>query len=123
MNFAAPHQTYAGARKEVFMQILNTDSIDFSNTYAALCQRTIADESNEQARKESTFVKRKNLRPLPTDSDLALMKLPQVLAHLQVSRSGWLEGVRTGRYPAPVRLSPRRVAWRVSDIKAFIDSL
>ena len=102
------------------MQILNTD---FSNTYAALCQRTFADENNEQARKENTCVIKKNVRPLATDSNLALMKLPQVLAHMQVSRSGWLEGVRTGRYPAPVRLSPRRVAWRVSDIKAFIDSL
>jgi prophage regulatory protein len=105
------------------MQMLNTESIDFSNTYATLCERTFAGEKNQRQREESTCVQKKKIRALPTDSNLALMKLPQVLAHMQVSRSGWLEGVRTGRYPAPVRLSPRRVAWRVSDIQAFIDSL
>jgi len=68
-------------------------------------------------------VQKRKVQPLPTDSSFALMKLPQVLAHMQVSRSSWLEGVRTGRYPAPVRLSERRVAWRISDLKAFIDSL
>lgn len=77
---------------------------------------------NKLTRKTDSVQKRK-VQPLPTDSSFALMKLPQVLAHMQVSRSSWLEGVRTGRYPAPVRLSERRVAWRISDLKAFIDSL
>ena len=105
------------------MQMLNTESIDFSSSYATLCERTLLGEKNQQVRKENTYVQKKNVQALPTDSNLALMKLQQVLTHLQISRSSWLEGVRTGRYPAPVRLSPRRVAWRVSDIKAFVDSL
>jgi predicted DNA-binding transcriptional regulator AlpA len=105
------------------MQMLNTESIDFSNSYATLCERAFCGEKNQQIRKENTYVKKKNVRALPTDSNLALMKLAQVLSHLQISRSSWLEGVRIGRYPAPVRLSPRRVAWRVSDIQAFVDSL
>lgn len=38
-----------------------------------------------------------------------------------VSRSTWWEGVRTGRYPQPVRtLGPRITAWRASDIRALI---
>jgi predicted DNA-binding transcriptional regulator AlpA len=49
--------------------------------------------------------------------------LPQVLAVMQVSRSNWLQGVKSGRYPESVRLSDRRVAWRIADLKAFIDSL
>jgi predicted DNA-binding transcriptional regulator AlpA len=38
-----------------------------------------------------------------------------------VSKSSWWEGVRQGRYPAPVRLGPRTVAWRVSDIRSLIE--
>lgn len=55
--------------------------------------------------------------------DIALWKLPTVLAHVPVSRSGWWAGVKTGRYPAPVRLSTRCVAWKSTDIIAFVNSL
>lgn len=50
-----------------------------------------------------------------------LLILPTVLERITMSRSGWLQGVKDGRYPAPVRLSPRRVAWRESDITSFIN--
>ena len=33
-----------------------------------------------------------------------------------VSRSTWLRGVQEGRYPQPVQLSPRTVAWRLEEI-------
>lgn len=39
-----------------------------------------------------------------------------------VSSSTWWAGVRTGRYPQPVRLGPRITAWRVEDIRALIDT-
>lgn len=58
-----------------------------------------------------------------TDIDLTLWSLRTVLAHVPISRSAWLSGVKEGRYPPPVKLSPRRVAWRVSDIRAFLASL
>lgn len=37
-----------------------------------------------------------------------------------VSRSTWWEGVRTGRFPAPVRLGRRVTAWRVTDIRKLL---
>lgn len=37
-----------------------------------------------------------------------------------VSRSTWWEGVRSGRYPQPVKLGPRITAWRVEDIRSLI---
>lgn len=52
-----------------------------------------------------------------------LFRLPQVLALFPVSRSTWWAGVRTGRFPQPVKLGPRTTAWRASDIFALIDSL
>ncbi len=55
-------------------------------------------------------------------TDIALWRLPKVLAHIPVSRSHWLAGVAEGRYPAPVKLSKRCVAWRSADILALIAS-
>lgn len=54
-------------------------------------------------------------------SDNALLRLPQVLALIPVSRSAWWAGCKTGRYPKPVKLGPRTTAWRASDIAALLD--
>ena len=40
---------------------------------------------------------------------------------IPVARSTWWAGVRSGRYPAPVKLGPRVTAWRVEDIEALIE--
>ena len=60
--------------------------------------------------------------PSPQYPDIALWRLPTVLAHVPVSRSHWWAGVAEGRYPAPVKLSKRCVAWRSADIRALIAS-
>jgi hypothetical protein len=39
---------------------------------------------------------------------------------IPISRSGWWNGVKTGRFPAPVKLSARVTCWRRSDIKKII---
>ena len=59
----------------------------------------------------------------PPKTDIALWRLPTVLAHVPISRSGWWAGVKAGRYPAPVRISTRCVAWKSEDIRALINSL
>lgn len=51
------------------------------------------------------------------------LRLPQVLKLIPVSRSTWWSRVRTGDFPAPVKLGPRMTAWRVEDIRALIESL
>jgi prophage regulatory protein len=40
---------------------------------------------------------------------------------IPVSRSTWWAGVKSGRYPAPVKLGPRITAWRDADIQRLID--
>ena len=40
---------------------------------------------------------------------------------IPVSKTTWWEGVKSGRYPAAVKLSERCTAWRVEDIRALID--
>jgi prophage regulatory protein len=56
-------------------------------------------------------------------NDFGLLRLPAVLQAFPVSRSGWLEGVRTGKFPQPVRIGTRCVAWRSADIRNLIASL
>lgn len=50
-----------------------------------------------------------------------LLRLRDALSIFPVSRAAWYAGIREGRYPAPVRISPRCVAWRLSDIERLIE--
>jgi prophage regulatory protein len=50
------------------------------------------------------------------------LRLPQVLERIPISRSGWWQGVKDGRFPQPVKLSPRVTVWRAADIQAYIDA-
>jgi predicted DNA-binding transcriptional regulator AlpA len=45
---------------------------------------------------------------------------PPIPAVIPVSKSTWWEGVKSGRFPKPVKLGPRITAWRVEDIRALI---
>lgn len=49
------------------------------------------------------------------------LRLPQVLERIPVSRSGFWKGVKEGRFPQPVKLSPRVTVWKASDVQAYIE--
>jgi acyl dehydratase len=42
---------------------------------------------------------------------------------IPVGKSTWWQGVRTGRFPRPVKLGPRTTAWRTEDIRALVARL
>ena len=52
--------------------------------------------------------------------DNALMRLPQILELIPISRSAWWAGCKSGKYPKPVKLGPRTTAWRASDIAELL---
>lgn len=52
-----------------------------------------------------------------------LLRLQDVLTLIPVSRATWYDGIKNGRYPKPVHLSPRRVAWRVEDIRQLMQEV
>lgn len=54
--------------------------------------------------------------------ETGLVRLPVVLSVFPVSRSAWWAGVKSGKYPQPVKLSERTTAWKVADIRALIAS-
>lgn len=48
---------------------------------------------------------------------------PPIPALIPVSRTTFLNGVKTGKYPRPIKLGERTTAWKVEDIKALIAKL
>jgi prophage regulatory protein len=55
----------------------------------------------------------------------ALLRLKSVIGPLgpiPVSKSTWWEGVRSGRFPKPVKLGPRTTVWRRADVQLLIDN-
>jgi prophage regulatory protein len=52
------------------------------------------------------------------------VRLASILAPqgpIPVGRSTWWQGVKTGRFPKPVKLGPRTTAWKVEDIRTLIE--
>ena len=48
------------------------------------------------------------------------LRLPGVLAVIPVCKSAWWAGIKTGKYPKPIKLGPKTSAWRVEDIRTLI---
>lgn len=56
-------------------------------------------------------------------AETGFMRLPDILELIPVSKSTWWSGVKTGRFPKPVKLTPRTTAWRVEDIRSLIENI
>ena len=53
-----------------------------------------------------------------------LVRVKQILAPIgpiPVSKSTWWAGVKEGRFPQPMKLSPNTTVWRVEDIRALYE--
>jgi len=48
---------------------------------------------------------------------------PPIPSIIPVSKSTFWAGVKTGRYPKPVKIGERCTAWRAEDIRAFIEQV
>lgn len=55
--------------------------------------------------------------------ETGFLRLPQVLSVIPLGKTCWWEGVRSGRFPKPVKLSARCTAWRAEDIRELIKRL
>src|SRR4051794_15999881 len=53
-------------------------------------------------------------------AETGFLRLPQVLTIFPISRSAFWAGVKSGKYPKPVKLSERCTAWKVEDIRNLI---
>ena len=57
------------------------------------------------------------LKQLP---ETGLLRLPTVLTFIEVSKSTWWAGVKSGRFPQRVKLGERITAWRAEDIRDYL---
>lgn len=63
--------------------------------------------------------------------ETGFLRLPQIIGNpkakppanpiIPVSKTCWWDGVKSGRFPKPVKLGQRVTAWRVEDIRALIE--
>ncbi len=54
------------------------------------------------------------------------IRLRQILAPggpIPIGRSTWWAGVKSGRFPKPVKLGPNTTAWRIEDIRQLLERL
>ena len=58
----------------------------------------------------------------PILPEVGFVRLPDILKIFPVSKSTWWAGIKTGRFPAPVKLGPKTTAWRVEHIRQLIES-
>ena len=61
-----------------------------------------------------------NMQHIP---ETGFLRLPQVLSVIPLGKTSWWEGVKSGRFPKPVKLSARCTAWRAEDIRELIQHL
>lgn len=52
-----------------------------------------------------------------------LLRIKQVLRFVPVSRSNWWAGVKSGKYPKPMKLSERVTVWKLSDIRDLVEGV
>ena len=65
--------------------------------------------------------------------EIGYLRLPQIIgdpkadppipAIIPVGKSTWWAGVHSGRFPKPIKLTPRCSAWRVEDIRALMERI
>ncbi len=64
--------------------------------------------------------------PVP---DVGLLRLAQILGDpkagippiIPISKSSWWNGVKSGKYPQPIKLGPRTTAWRAADVRRIAE--
>lgn len=78
----------------------------------------------------SNFQKTLIATPTPAIQLIGFLRLSQIIGNsksipprppiIPVCRSTWWAGVKSGRYPKPIKLSPRVTVWYAADIAKLI---
>ena len=71
--------------------------------------------------------------PQATIPEMGFLRLRQILGDpkskppippiIPVGKSTWWEGVKTGRFPAPIKIGPNVTAWDAKEIQSLIEQL
>lgn len=55
--------------------------------------------------------------------ETGFVRLRQILEVIPLGKTCWWEGVKSGRFPKPIKLSARCTAWKAEDIRQLIKNL
>lgn len=59
----------------------------------------------------------------PLLPETGFVRLSTILKLIPVGKTTWWAGVKSGRFPKPVKLSKRTTAWRAEEIRMLIDKV
>lgn len=67
------------------------------------------------------------MNPIPEQGYLRLSQIvgnrkanPVIPPIVPISKASWWRGVKSGRYPKPIKLTKRTTVWRANEILAFL---
>lgn len=63
-----------------------------------------------------------NTDPTKEQRESNILRIRQAAAYLGITNKTLYSWVKDGRLPEPIRLSPRVVGWKKSDLDSFIES-
>lgn len=72
---------------------------------------------------ETGFVRLAQIVGQKSDPSKYKRKRSEITGLLPISRTAFLNGVKSGKYPKPINLGERTVAWRVQDIRDLLKRL
>jgi predicted DNA-binding transcriptional regulator AlpA len=58
-----------------------------------------------------------------TIPETGFLRLAQILTVIPLGKTCWWAGVKSGRFPKPIKLSERCTAWKAEDIRELIRKL
>ena len=53
---------------------------------------------------------------------MQLLKSAEVVERVGIGHQTLRRWVRAGKFPAPIQIGPRRIAWLIEDIEEWLDS-
>jgi len=93
--------------------------IGFLRLNQIIGQQSISENEAERNRTDAKTAKKSNRQP----NKKPKRSRPAIPAIIPVSKSEWYAGIKTGKYPKPIKLGARASAWKVSDILAVIERI
>lgn len=60
--------------------------------------------------------------PSPPEGIDPVLRMPTVRATVALSKGAIQQGVKLGTFPAPIKLGPKAIGWRMSVIKNWLDT-
>jgi predicted DNA-binding transcriptional regulator AlpA len=55
--------------------------------------------------------------------ETGFVRLSQIMEVIPLGKTSWWAGVKSGRFPKPIKLSERCTAWKAEDIHGLIKEL